>query len=122
MPSFPLSGVHRLRGWTVHFLARRLGTLARWSRSSTLIFLKIVGIAMGCFYERSQSLVDLLKTFAATGPVRSLERLLTATQDRLGAPSVEAARSTLLWKVAASWACASKYILYFYCCLSVFAF
>lgn len=52
------------------------------------LFPEIVRIATGCFhFAWSQSLIDLLKTFAAMEA--------SAWQDRLGEPSVEAVRSTL---------------------------
>ena len=54
-------------------------------------FPQILGVATGSFGEWSQSLVDLLKTYADMGA--------SAWQDKLGAPTVGAARSTLLWKM-----------------------
>ena len=54
-------------------------------------FPEIVGIVTGAFGEWSQTLIDLLKTFAAMGA--------DAWQAKLGAPSRGAARSTLLWKM-----------------------
>jgi hypothetical protein len=48
---------------------------------------------MGAFGEWSQSLVDLIKTFASMGA--------EAWQARLGAPTVAASRSTLLWLMRA---------------------
>ncbi len=54
-------------------------------------FPQVLGIATGCFHEWSRSLVDLLRTFADMGA--------SAWQEKLGAPTVGAARSTLLWKM-----------------------
>jgi len=53
----------------------------------------MIGIATGAFGEWSQSLVDLIKTFASMGA--------EAWQARLGAPTVAASRSTLLWLMRA---------------------
>jgi hypothetical protein len=54
-------------------------------------FPEIVGVATGAFHEWSQSLVDLIQTFANMGAAE--------WQARVGAPSPDAARSALLWRM-----------------------
>jgi hypothetical protein len=54
-------------------------------------FPEVLGIATGAFHEWSQSLVGLIQTFADMGA--------SAWQAKVGAPSPEAARSALLWRM-----------------------